>query len=133
MPGCRRQALLAYFGELNSPPCGNCDNCLSPARTEDGTVIAQKALSAVYRTGQRFGVTYLADVLAGKADERVVRNGHDRLSVFGIGKDVPQTTWKGLFRQLTAAGLSDRRRRGHGHAHPNRARRGRCCAAKSVF
>ena len=104
MPGCRRQALLAYFGELNSPPCGNCDNCLTPPRTEDGTVIAQKALSAVYRTGQRFGVTYLADILAGKADERVLRNGHDRLSVFGIGKDVPQTTWKGLFRQLTAAG-----------------------------
>ena len=104
MPGCRRQALLAYFGELNSPPCGNCDNCLAPPRTEDGTVIAQKALSAVYRTGQRFGVTYLADILAGKADERVLRNGHDRLSVFGIGKDVPQTTWKGLFRQLTAAG-----------------------------
>ena len=104
MPGCRRQALLAYFGELNSAPCGNCDNCLSPPRTEDGTVIAQKALSAVYRTGQRFGVTYLADILAGKADERVLRNGHDRLSVFGIGKDLPQTTWKGLFRQLTAAG-----------------------------
>src|SRR4029079_5421845 len=104
MPGCRRQALLAYFCELNLPPCGNCDNCLAPPRTEDGTVIAQKALSAVYRTGQRFGVTYLADVLLGAADERVLRNGHDRLSVFGIGKDVPQTTWKGLFRQLTAQG-----------------------------
>ena len=71
MPGCRRQALLAYFGELNSAPCGNCDNCLSPPRTEDGTVLAQKALSAVYRTGQRFGVTYLVDMLTGKADERV--------------------------------------------------------------
>jgi ATP-dependent DNA helicase RecQ len=104
MPGCRRQALLAYFGELNTAPCGNCDNCLTPPRTEDGTVIAQKALSAVYRTGQRFGVTYLADILTGKADERVLRNGHDRLSVFGIGKDMPQTAWKGLFRQLTAAG-----------------------------
>jgi ATP-dependent DNA helicase RecQ len=104
MPGCRRQALLAYFGELNTPPCGNCDNCLAPPRTEDGTVLAQKALSTVYRTGQRFGVTYLADVLGGKADERVLRNGHDRLSVFGIGKDVAQATWKGLFRQLTAAG-----------------------------
>ena len=109
MPGCRRQALLAYFGELNSPPCGNCDNCLAPPRTEDGTVIAQKALSAVYRTGQRFGVTYLADILAGKADERVLRNGHDRLSVFGIGKDVPQTTWKGLFPPVDGGGLSDRR------------------------
>ena len=104
MPGCRRQALLAYFGEMRPEPCGNCDNCLSPPHTEDGTVVAQKALSAVYRTGQRFGVTYLADVLIGTADERVLRNGHDRLSVFGIGKDVPAATWKGLFRQLTAQG-----------------------------
>ncbi|HVZ03470.1 DNA helicase RecQ [Hyphomicrobium sp.] len=104
MPGCRRQALLAYFGEMRTEPCGNCDNCLNPPHTEDGTVLAQKALSAVYRTGQRFGVTYLADVLIGKADERVLRNAHDKLSVFGIGKDVPVTTWKGLFRQLTAQG-----------------------------
>jgi len=104
MPGCRRQALLAYFDEMRSEPCGNCDNCLNPPHTEDGTVIAQKALSAVYRTGQRFGVTYLADVLVGRADERVLRNAHDKLSVFGIGNDVPVTTWKGLFRQLTAQG-----------------------------
>ena len=104
MPGCRRQALLAYFGEMRPEPCGNCDNCLNPPHTEDGTVIAQKALSAAYRTGQRFGVTYLADVLAGVADERIIRNGHDRLSVYGIGKDVSQATWKGLFRQLTAQG-----------------------------
>jgi ATP-dependent DNA helicase RecQ len=104
MPGCRRQALLAYFGEMHSAPCGNCDNCMNPPHTEDGTVAAQKALSAVYRTGQHFGVTYLTDVLVGTADERVLRNGHDRLSVFGIGKDVPPTTWKGLFRQLTAQG-----------------------------
>ncbi|MFA5956614.1 DNA helicase RecQ [Hyphomicrobium sp.] len=104
MPGCRRQALLAYFGETRPEPCGNCDNCLNPPHTEDGTVLAQKALSAVYRTDQRFGVTYLTDVLTGGVDERIIRNGHDRLSVYGIGKDVPQTTWKGLFRQLTALG-----------------------------
>jgi ATP-dependent DNA helicase RecQ len=104
MPGCRRQALLAYFGEMHSAPCGNCDNCMNPPHTEDGTVAAQKALSAVYRTGQHFGVTYLTDVLVGTADERVLRNGHDRLSVFGIGKEVPPTTWKGLVRQLTAQG-----------------------------
>ncbi len=104
MPGCRRQALLAYFGEARPEPCGNCDNCLNPPHTEDGTVLAQKALSAVYRTEQRFGVTYLTDVLTGGTDERIIRNGHDRLSVFGIGKDVPQATWKGLFRQLTALG-----------------------------
>jgi ATP-dependent DNA helicase RecQ len=94
MPGCRRQALLAYFGEARATPCGNCDNCLSPPHTEDGTVAAQKALSAVYRTGQRFGVSYLADVLVGVAQERVLRNGHDRLSVFGIGKDVATTKAK---------------------------------------
>ncbi len=105
MPGCRRQALLAYFGEMRPEPCGNCDNCLNPPHTEDGTVLAQKALSAVYRTEQRFGVTYLTDVLTGGADERIIRNGHDRLSVYGIGKDVPQATWKGLFRQLTAQGF----------------------------
>jgi ATP-dependent DNA helicase RecQ len=104
MPGCRRQALLAYFGETQSEPCGNCDNCLNPPHTEDGTVLAQKALSAVYRTEQRFGVTYLVDVLTGGVDERIIRNGHDRLSVYGIGKDVPQATWKGLYRQLTALG-----------------------------
>jgi ATP-dependent DNA helicase RecQ len=104
MPGCRRQTLLAYFGEMRPEPCGNCDNCLTPPHTEDGTVLAQKALSAVYRTEQRFGVTYLTDVLTGGVDERIIRNGHDRLSVYGIGKDVPQTTWKGLFRQLTALG-----------------------------
>jgi len=113
MPGCRRQALLAYFGERLPEPCGNCDNCLNPPKTEDGTLAAQKALSAVYRTGQRYGVTYLCDVLTGKEDERIVRNGHDRLSVFGIGKDVPAATWKGLFRQLIAAGLLSADEEGH--------------------
>ncbi|MFM1814880.1 MAG: ATP-dependent helicase RecQ [Pseudomonadota bacterium] len=101
---CRRQALLAYFGEAMREPCGNCDNCLSPPRTEDGTVLAQKALSAVFRTGERFGVGYLVDVLQGKPVERIIRNGHDRLSVFGIGADVDSSNWRSMFRQLTAAG-----------------------------
>jgi ATP-dependent DNA helicase RecQ len=114
MPGCRRQALLAYFSERLAEPCGNCDNCLNPPATEDGTLAAQKALSAVYRTGQRYGVTYVTDVLVGKEDERVVRNGHDRLSVFGIGKDQSATAWKGLFRQLIAAGLLTGDDEGHG-------------------
>jgi ATP-dependent DNA helicase RecQ len=70
----------------------------------DGTVLAQKALSAAYRTGQRFGATYLVDVLMGRSNERVVRTGHDKLPVFGIGKDTDETTWKGVFRQLAAAG-----------------------------
>lgn len=114
MPGCRRQALLAYFGERLPASCGNCDNCLNPPMTEDGTLMAQKALSAVYRTGQRFGVTYLTDVLLGKTDERVIRNSHDQLSVFGIGKDTAATAWKGLFRQLVAAGYLNGDNDGHG-------------------
>ena len=114
MPGCRRQALLAYFGEPLTEPCGNCDNCLNPPATEDGTLPAQKALSAVYRTGQRYGATYVADVLMGKEDERIVRNGHDQLSVFGIGKDTGPVQWKGLFRQLIAAGHLSGDDEGHG-------------------
>lgn len=104
LPSCRRQALLAYFGERKPEPCGNCDNCLSPPKTVDGSVLAQKALSAVYRTGQRFGVTYLVEVLMGRANERIARTGHDKLAVFGVGKDTDETTWKGVYRQLTAAG-----------------------------
>ncbi len=103
--GCRRRALLAYFGEHLDKPCGNCDNCLDPPATTDGTVLAQKALSAVYRTEQRFGVTYVIDVLRGKPDKRIQHNRHDRLSVFGIGKDLDQKTWRSLFRQLIAAGF----------------------------
>ncbi len=105
MAGCRRQALLAYFGEKRSEPCGNCDNCLSPPATSDGTQAARKALSAVYRTGQSFGVGYVVEVLTGKTNERIARNGHDKLSVHGIGADMTATEWRGLFRQLTAAGF----------------------------
>jgi ATP-dependent DNA helicase RecQ len=104
LPSCRRQSLLAYFGERQTQPCGNCDNCISPPQTMDGTVLAQKALSAAYRTGQRFGATYLVDVLMGRSNERVARAGHDKLPVFGIGKDTDEVTWKGVFRQLAAAG-----------------------------
>ena len=114
MAGCRRQALLAYFNEVSPRPCGNCDNCLNPPVTIDGSVLAQRALSAVYRTGQRFGIGYLVDVLTGKTDERVLRNGHDKLAVFGIGKDVDQSQWRALFRQLTAAGHLAGDSEGHG-------------------
>ena len=114
MVGCRRQALLAYFGEVLPKPCGNCDNCLNPPETTDGTVLAQKALSAVYRTGQRFGVAYVVDVLLGKADERAVRNRHDTLSVFGIGKDTEASQWRTLFRQLAAQGYLAGDEDGHG-------------------
>ena len=85
--------------------CGNCDNCLDPPETWDGDVIAQKALSCVYRTGQRFGVGHLIDVLRGEADDRVNALGHDRLSTFGIGAELDEQQWRGVFRQLVAAGL----------------------------
>jgi ATP-dependent DNA helicase RecQ len=103
-PTCRRQLLLGYFGETLNAPCGNCDNCLFPPEIVDRTVAAQKALSAVYRTGQRFGIGYAVAVLRGKLDTRISHNGHDHLSVFGIGKDQAEFEWRGLFRQLLVAG-----------------------------
>ncbi len=104
LPSCRRQSLLAYFGEHMGEPCGNCDNCLEPPKTIDAALAAQKALSAVYRTGERFGVGYLVDLLQGKPDDRMVRNGHDKLKVFGIGSDLDAGGWRSLFRQLVAGG-----------------------------
>ncbi|MDE2336213.1 MAG: DNA helicase RecQ [Alphaproteobacteria bacterium] len=98
--GCRRQAILDYFGDACAP-CGNCDTCQTPLQTFDGTVAAQKALSAVYRTGQRFGTGYLISVLLGEEDdERILRFGHDRTSTFGIGREFGKTEWKSVFRQL---------------------------------
>ncbi len=102
---CRRQRLLAYFGETMPQPCGNCDNCLEPAQTWDGTVAAQKALSCVVRTGQRYGVGHLVAVLRGEDDERVKALRHDALSTFGIGADLDVRQWRSVFRQLVAAGL----------------------------
>ena len=102
---CRRYTLLHYFGESYKNICGNCDNCLSPPRTWDGTVAAQKALSCVFRTGQRFGAVHLIDVLLGKSTERVSQFGHDQLTVFGVGKDQSEGQWRGIFRQLVAMGL----------------------------
>ena len=111
---CRRQALLAYFSDPLPEPCGNCDTCLEPPETWDASVPAQKALSCVHRTGQRFGVNYLVDVLLGKADERIQRFGHDQISTFGIGKDLGQQEWRGVFRQLIARGLLAVDLEGHG-------------------
>ena len=102
--GCRRQMLLAHFGE-SSEPCGNCDTCLAPPQTWDATEAARKALSCVYRTGQRYGAGHLIEVLRGEASEKVVERGHDRISTFGIGTDLDDKTWKSLFRQLIARGL----------------------------
>jgi ATP-dependent DNA helicase RecQ len=101
--GCRRQTLLEYFDETLPEPCGNCDNCLEPPQTWDATEAARMALSCVFRTGQRFGVNYVIDVLMGNARERIVQNGHDQLSTFGIG-DLDNNEWRSLFRQLIALG-----------------------------
>ncbi|MFW5953741.1 MAG: DNA helicase RecQ [Guyparkeria sp.] len=114
MTSCRRQALLGYFGETLAEPCGNCDNCLEPPETWDATEAAQKALSCIHRTGQRFGVNYLVAVLRGEADERMRRFGHDQVSTFGIGADLSATAWRGVFRQLIARGLVSVDAEGHG-------------------
>jgi ATP-dependent DNA helicase RecQ len=102
---CRRQALLGYFGEQLPRPCGNCDNCLVPPETWDGTEAGQKALSCVYRTGQRFGVNYLIDILLGKNNPRIQRFRHDKISTFGIGTELSATAWRAVFRQLVARDL----------------------------
>ena len=102
--GCRRRPLLAYFGDSPDEDCGNCDGCLTPANTWDGTEAARKLLSTVYRSGQRFGAAHLVDVLLGKETDKVLQHGHDQLSVFGIGKDLPSTTWRSVARQLIVAG-----------------------------
>lgn len=102
---CRRKLLLNYFGEELSEDCGNCDTCLSPVSTWDGTEAAKQALSAVYRTGQRFGVGYLTDVLLGKDTPRVISFGHHTLAVFGLGRELNEKQWTSVFRQLAAAGF----------------------------
>jgi ATP-dependent DNA helicase RecQ len=106
--GCRRVQLLGYFGE-QSEPCGNCDTCLVPPEAWDGTIAAQKLLSAVYRLrserGQRFGAGHVIDILLGKQTPKITQNGHDTLTVFGIGTDLRDTEWRGVVRQLLAQGL----------------------------
>ncbi len=104
-PRCRRQTLLAYFGEERPEPCGNCDLCREPPELFDGTEAAQKALSAIYRTGERFGAGHVISVLTGETNERAQRLGHDRLKVFGLGREFSKTQWNGILRQLLALGL----------------------------
>ena len=101
---CRRQTLLGYFGETLSQPCGNCDTCLEPAQTWDGTEAARKALSAAFRTKQRFGVNHLIDVLREGNTDKVFQFGHQHLPVYGIGKDLDNNQWRSVFRQLVARG-----------------------------
>jgi ATP-dependent DNA helicase RecQ len=101
---CRRRPLLDYFGDVQDGGCGNCDNCLAPPATWDGTEAARKLLSAVYRTGQRFGAAHVVDVLLGNSTEKIERNGHDQLSVFGIGTEKTQPAWRSVIRQLVVQG-----------------------------
>ncbi len=102
---CRRQALLNGFGETYPQPCGNCDNCLDPPITWDGTEAAQKLLSCIYRTGQRFGAGHVIDVLRGSSNERIQRQGHTHLSTWGIGADLDINAWRSVVRQLIASGV----------------------------
>jgi len=111
---CRRQLLLGYFGEAYPGPCGNCDNCLDPPGTWDGTIAAQKALSCVYRTGQRFGAGHLINVLTGRATEAVRRWKHDRIKTFGVGRDLSKTAWESVYRQLLFRGYLSEISDGHG-------------------
>ena len=102
---CRRQTLLAYFGDAQDKACGNCDNCLTPVATWDGTEAARMALSAVYRTGQRFGVSHLVDVLRGGQTEKIAQFDHQQLATYGVGKALDNNQWRSVFRQLVARGF----------------------------
>ena len=104
---CRRHAILEYFDETSSEQCGACDNCQSPPRKWNATESAQKALSTIYYTEQRFGVTYIVNILIGKNDDRIQRNGHDKISTFAIGKELTTTEWRSVFRQLIALGYTN--------------------------
>jgi ATP-dependent DNA helicase RecQ len=112
--GCRRQTLLAYFGEEHGGDCASCDNCLEPPQSWDGTVAAQKALSCVYRTGQRFGAAHVIDVLRGADTSKIRQYTHQSLTTYGIGSDLDARQWRSVFRQLVATGLLDVDVEGHG-------------------
>jgi ATP-dependent DNA helicase RecQ len=114
---CRRQALLGYFSDPLDQPCGNCDTCLQPPQTWDATQAAQKALSCVHRTGQRFGVNYLIDVLLGKKNERIQGFNHHLVSTYGIGVEFSASEWRAIFRQLIAHGLLAVDIEGYGGLH----------------
>lgn len=111
---CRRQVLLANFGEEYPDACGNCDNCLQPPEAWDATEAAQKVLSAVYRSGQRFGAAHVIDILRGSDNEKIRQFGHDRLSTHGVGADLDARTWRGVIRQLVAHGLLEVDAEGYG-------------------
>ena len=122
-PGCRRRLLLRHFGEQLEHDCNNCDGCLDPQPRSDCSVAAQKVLSAVYRTGQRFGAAHVVDVLLGSNSERIRSLGHDQLSVYGIGRELDRNQWRGLIRQLTSLGYL---------ASPAEARGGLCFGSEAL-
>ena len=113
---CRRRVLLRYFGD-DCEPCGNCDVCLDPPKTFDGSIAAQKLLSCIHRTGERFGQAHVIGVLLGEQDERIGRLGHDKLSTFGIGREHDRNAWRSIVRQLVAQGLIAVDVAGHGGLH----------------
>jgi len=121
---CRRELLLGAFGEAYEGPCGHCDNCVSPPKTWDATVPAQKALSAVYRSGQRYGAGHVVDILRGVESERMLSLGHDKLSTFGVGADMDEKAWRSVLRQLLAAGLLATDPEGYGTLRLTPASRG---------
>lgn len=120
---CRRQILLRCFGEAAPEACGQCDICQAPPRLFDGTVAAQKLLSAVLRTGRRFGLGHVVDVLQGRSTAKVTQFGHDQLPTFGVGRDLPEATWRGVARQLVAQGVLDVAVENHGELVPTEAAR----------
>jgi ATP-dependent DNA helicase RecQ len=122
-PGCRRRLLLRHFGEELAHDCNNCDGCLDPQPRRDCSVVAQKALSAVYRTGQRFGAAHVVDVLLGSNSERIRSLGHDQLSVYGIGRELDRSQWRAVLRQLNSLGYLE---------SPSEARGGLCFGAEEL-
>jgi ATP-dependent DNA helicase RecQ len=120
---CRRQILLHCFGEAAPEPCGRCDICQAPPRLFDGTVAAQKLLSAVLRTGRRFGLGHVVDVLQGKVTQKITQFGHDQLPTFGVGRDLSELAWRGVARQLVAQGALDVAIDNHGELLPTDAAR----------
>jgi ATP-dependent DNA helicase RecQ len=104
--GCRRQSLLAYFGQQLPEPCGNCDTCLEPVTGWDATVAVQKALSAMVRTGGWFGSKHVIEVLRGELSDKVKERGHEKLPTFGAGKDIDAKGWSSILRQILAQGLA---------------------------
>jgi ATP-dependent DNA helicase RecQ len=133
LTSCRRQAILNYFGESAPAKCGYCDTCVTPPDTFNATEVVQKALSAIYKTGQRFGANYVIDVLHGKETDRVFQFDHHHLSVFGIGKDLSHDEWRGVLRQLVVRGLIKVDVQGYGGLKLDESCRGILKGSEEIF